>query len=90
MCGYDAYEACKALYAKRTDTPSDSVPSALTEIMGRLTGVQIMVLDTLFAHLQELVRGTKTEEPDDVYLSKLALSLGRGESDDSISELDSG
>lgn len=80
VCGYDAYEACKSLYAKRNDVPSnDRVPSALSEIMGRLSGVQIMVLDTLFAHLQDLVRGTKTDEEDSVYLSKLALSLGRGE-----------
>lgn len=80
VCGYDAYEACKSLYAKRSDDPSNErVPSALSEIMGRLSGVQIMVLDTLFGHLQELVRGTKTDEEDSVYLSKLALSLGRGE-----------
>jgi hypothetical protein len=80
VCGYDAYEACKSLYAKRNDDPSnDRVPSALSEIMGRLSGVQIMVLDTLFAHLRDLFRGTKTDEEDSVYLSKLALSLGRGE-----------
>ena len=46
--------------------------------MGRLSGVQILILDTLFTHLHELIENTKTEEADDVYITKLSLSLGRG------------
>jgi hypothetical protein len=49
--------------------------------MGRLNGVQILILDTLFAHFQELIQNTKTDEADDVFITKLSLSLGRGESD---------
>lgn len=47
--------------------------------MGRLNGVQVMILDTLFAHLQELINTTKTDEADEVFITKLSLSLGRGE-----------
>lgn len=50
--------------------------------MGRLSGVQILILDTLFAHLQELIQNTKTDEADEVFITKLSLSLGRGESKD--------
>lgn len=80
VCGYDAYEACKALYAKRNETQSsERLTSAISDIMSRLSGVQILILDTLFAHLQTLVQNTRTEEADEVFITKLALSLGRGE-----------
>ncbi|KAJ9091822.1 hypothetical protein QFC19_008935 [Naganishia cerealis] len=78
VCGYDAYEACKTIYAKRGDaTSSERLSSAISDIMSRLSGVQILILDTLFAHLQALVQNTKTEEADEVFITKLALSLGR-------------
>ncbi|KAJ9123068.1 hypothetical protein QFC22_001257 [Naganishia vaughanmartiniae] len=78
VCGYDAYEACKALYARRNDTQSNErLTSAISDIMSRLSGVQILILDTLFAHLQALVQKTRTEEADEVFITKLALSLGR-------------
>ncbi|KAJ9093726.1 hypothetical protein QFC21_006322 [Naganishia friedmannii] len=78
VCGYDAYEACKTLYAKRNDTQSNErLTSAISDIMSRLSGVQILILDTLFAHLQALVQNTRTEEADEVFITKLALSLGR-------------
>ncbi|GHJ86351.1 hypothetical protein NliqN6_2753 [Naganishia liquefaciens] len=78
LCGYDAYEACRSIYGKRSDErSSEKIATALSEIMGRLSGVQILILDTLFTHLHELIENTKTEEADDVYITKLSLSLGR-------------
>ena len=65
--------------------------SAVTSVLGRLPSVQLYVLNAVVQHWQEWVRvdssltcfsmmhSTKSEEPDDIYVTKLALSLGRSE-----------
>ena len=46
--------------------------SAVTSVLSRLPGAQLFVLDAI-------VDSTKTEETNEVVITKLALSLGRCE-----------
>lgn len=66
--------------------------SAVTSVLGRLPSVQLFVLNAVVLHLERLIwttsaftdvssmiKSSKTEEPDDIYIIKLALSVGRCE-----------
>ena len=43
----------------------------------RLPKVHLYVLDALVTHLRTLIVSTAAEEPIDIYMTKLALSIGR-------------
>ncbi len=43
----------------------------------KLPRVHLLVLDAIVKHLKTLADGTKTEESDEVFFTKLALSMGR-------------
>lgn len=43
----------------------------------RLPKVHLYVLDAIVSHLRNLIESTSVEEPDDIYFTKLALSIGR-------------
>ncbi|KAI6041923.1 hypothetical protein EDC04DRAFT_2665238 [Pisolithus marmoratus] len=43
----------------------------------RVPKVNLFVLDAIVTHLHKLIDTTSTEEDDDVYIAKLALSVGR-------------
>jgi len=49
----------------------------LKRVLGHLPKVYLQTLDAIMKHLKSLVDNTKVEEADDVYKTKLALSLGR-------------
>lgn len=48
------------------------VSSALTTVLSRLTGVQLFVLDAVISHFKSLL-----DSSDQIYTTKLALSIGR-------------
>lgn len=43
----------------------------------RLPKVHLYVLDAIVSHLRNLIESTSVEESDDIYFTKLALSIGR-------------
>ncbi|EGN96599.1 hypothetical protein SERLA73DRAFT_170049 [Serpula lacrymans var. lacrymans S7.3] len=43
----------------------------------RLPKVHLFVLDAIIIHLRSLIETTKVEEADEIYITKLALSVGR-------------
>lgn len=49
----------------------------LQTALQRLPKVHLYVLDALVMHLRTLIVSTTVEEPADVYMTKLALSIGR-------------
>lgn len=49
----------------------------LQTALQRLPQVHLYVLDALVTHLRTLIVSTTTEEPDEIYMTKLALSIGR-------------
>lgn len=51
--------------------------SAVTSVLSRLPGAQLFVLNQVVAHFRALIDETRSDEPDDVYITKLALSTGR-------------
>lgn len=63
----------KAEAAKTEEQHVQDIQAALV----RLPRVHLYVLDTLIGHLKGLIEGTKVEESDEVYVTKMALSVGR-------------
>lgn len=60
----------------------DEEAARLNRVAGallRLPRVHLLVLDAIVKHLKTLADGTKTEESDEVFFTKLALSMGRSE-----------
>ncbi|KAF9245227.1 hypothetical protein BU15DRAFT_41061 [Melanogaster broomeanus] len=49
----------------------------LQAALQRLPKVHLYVLDAIVTHLRTLIQSTSVEESDDVYVAKLALSIGR-------------
>ncbi|CAO1628913.1 unnamed protein product [Parajaminaea phylloscopi] len=49
----------------------------LAVVLNKLSSIQLTVLDSLLSHLRDLIRSTRTSgESDEVYMKKLALSIG--------------
>ncbi|KAF9072244.1 hypothetical protein BDP27DRAFT_1320622 [Rhodocollybia butyracea] len=49
----------------------------LNTMLQRLPRVHLYVLDVIVSHLRKLIETTKVDEPDEVFITKLALSIGR-------------
>lgn len=81
MLGYDCYDTMKTFYRKGDDRMdgTDELVRVLTETLSKLSSPQIMVLELLLAHFQDLISGTQTEESNEAYTTKLCLSIGRRE-----------
>ncbi|KAL1747937.1 hypothetical protein HDZ31DRAFT_80085 [Schizophyllum fasciatum] len=77
---YEGWDEVRKLYgtvgAKAEKGEEEHVQDLQTALL-RLPRVHLYVLDTLVKHLKELIEGTKVEESDEVYVTKLALSVGR-------------
>ncbi|KAH7879027.1 uncharacterized protein C8R40DRAFT_1088515 [Lentinula edodes] len=58
------------------DTKEEKIKE-LGTMLQRLPRVHLYVLDAIVSHLKKLVENTKVEESDEVYITKLALSIGR-------------
>jgi len=77
VMGWEGWEDAKAVYPSVGADQERDVVGALTSVVGRLPSSQLFVLDLLVRHLREMIDSTKTEEANEVYVTKLALSLGR-------------
>ncbi|KAG8916646.1 hypothetical protein FRC01_002944, partial [Tulasnella sp. 417] len=81
---WDGWEDVKKLYpalgAEVDDGAEDRdqhFEEELKNVLIKLPIVGLKVLNVLVSHLKELVDTTTTEESNDVYVTKLALSMGR-------------
>ncbi|KAH9465012.1 hypothetical protein Pst134EB_004504 [Puccinia striiformis f. sp. tritici] len=83
------YEDVKAIYPQRgvaTTTgeggieSSDSVDvrvEVLANLLSKLPKPHLMVIDTIISHIKNLFANTEAQEDDDLYLTKLGLSIAR-------------
>ena len=62
---------------KSTD---ESKIEELKTLLGRVSKIKLIVLDAVISHLRTLIDSTKSDEADEVFISKLGFSLGRGRS----------
>ncbi|RXW11827.1 hypothetical protein EST38_g14029, partial [Candolleomyces aberdarensis] len=80
---YEGWDDFRRLYpsvgAKKEDTPitEEQRLQNLGTALQRLPRIHLFVLDALIKHLRALMESTEVEETDEVYTTKLALSLGR-------------
>ncbi|KAI0821557.1 hypothetical protein BC629DRAFT_1278140 [Irpex lacteus] len=84
LCTYEGWDDFRKLYptvgaAKTEDQSSEEQHiQDLQTALQKLPRVHLLVLDTLIKHLRELVDATSgPEEPNDVFVTKLGLGLGR-------------
>lgn len=84
LCMYEGWDEFRKLYpgvgAKNPDeqrTEAQHVQE-LQAALQKLPRIHLLVLDTLLKHLRDLIDSTaEGDEPNDVYINKLAFSLGR-------------
>ncbi|KAF4610740.1 hypothetical protein D9613_006830 [Agrocybe pediades] len=79
---YEGWEDFRKLYptmgsAIKAEDSADQHLQAVGAALQRLPRVHLYVLDDIIKHLKNLVATTKVEEDDEVYFTKLALSMGR-------------
>ncbi|WVQ79532.1 hypothetical protein IAT38_001631 [Cryptococcus sp. DSM 104549] len=77
VLGWEGWEDAKAVYPAVGADQERDMTSAVASVLGRLPGSQIFALDAVIKHFRNLVDSTKSVEPDEVYITKLALSVGR-------------
>ncbi|OCF37050.1 GTPase activating protein [Kwoniella heveanensis BCC8398] len=77
VLGWEGWEDAKAVYPAVGADQERDMTSAVTSVLGRLPGSQLYALDAVIKHFRELIDSTKTPEADQVYVTKLALSVGR-------------
>ncbi|KAI4527594.1 hypothetical protein K525DRAFT_231913 [Schizophyllum commune Loenen D] len=77
---YEGWDEVRKLYgtvgAKAEKSEEEHVQELQTALL-RLPRVHLYVLDTLVKHLKELIEETEVDESEEVYVTKLALSIGR-------------
>lgn len=74
---FSHYDEYRPMYP-RVGTESSEVPvKHLANHIARLPPVHLEVLRVLIRHFHQLISTTKTDEPDEVYLQKLSLSVAR-------------
>ncbi|KIM44972.1 hypothetical protein M413DRAFT_17839 [Hebeloma cylindrosporum] len=80
---YEGWEDFRRLYPtigtapKEGDESEEQHLQAVAAALLRLPRVHLYVLDAIVKHLKNLVETTKVEEEDEVYYTKIALSIGR-------------
>ncbi|RXK38051.1 hypothetical protein M231_04721 [Tremella mesenterica] len=74
---WEGWEDARAVYPAVGADQERDMTSALTSVLSRLPSICLYVLEALVKHLHDLVHSTKTDETDEVYITKLALSVGR-------------
>ncbi|KAL7424901.1 Rho-GTPase-activating protein 8 [Cryptotrichosporon argae] len=77
VLGWEGWEDAKAVYPSVGADQERDVTSAVTSVIGRLPAVQLFVLNAIVQHYKELIGATQCDEADDVYITKLSLSVGR-------------
>ncbi|PLW41724.1 hypothetical protein PCASD_05652 [Puccinia coronata f. sp. avenae] len=74
------YDDVKAIYPQRADVKAGSVDvrvEVLANLLSKLPKPHLLVIDTVVSHLRTLFLSTKSSEDDDLYLTKLGLSVAR-------------
>ncbi|KAJ3508730.1 hypothetical protein NLJ89_g5595 [Agrocybe chaxingu] len=80
---YEGWDDFRRLYPTVGAVPKtgDDLEAEHLQAVGaalqRLPRVHLYVLDTILKHLKNLVESTQVDESDEVYFTKLALSMGR-------------
>lgn len=82
---WEGWEDLRRLYpnvgsaTKAERGPTDELEhlEALKMALLRLPKIHLLVLDAIVLHLRTLIEDTDVEETDEVYVTKLALSIGR-------------
>ncbi|KAG5649730.1 hypothetical protein H0H81_002332 [Sphagnurus paluster] len=78
---YEGWDDLRRLYPTVGSSAVEQDPEEHTQAVGaalqRLPRVHLYVLDAVVKHLKTLIENTVVEEPDEVYITKLALSIGR-------------
>nr|XP_019043257.1 hypothetical protein I302_07831 [Kwoniella bestiolae CBS 10118]OCF22187.1 hypothetical protein I302_07831 [Kwoniella bestiolae CBS 10118] len=77
VLGWEGWEDAKAVYPAIGADQERDMTSAVSSVLGRLPGSQLYVLDAVIKHFRELIDSTKSAESNEVYVTKLALSVGR-------------
>ncbi|EKM49960.1 uncharacterized protein PHACADRAFT_264420 [Phanerochaete carnosa HHB-10118-sp] len=84
LCMYESWDEFRKLYPTAGAMNPDEQPSEeqhiqeLQAALQKLPRIHLIVLDTLLKHLRDLIDSTaEGDEPNDVYINKLALGLGR-------------
>lgn len=77
VMGWEGWEDAKAVYPAVGADQDVDMTSAVASVLGRLPGSHIFALDAVIKHFRTLIDTTKSAEPDEVYTTKLALSVGR-------------
>ncbi|XAO25445.1 hypothetical protein I312_104268 [Cryptococcus bacillisporus CA1280] len=77
VMGWEGWEDAKAVYPAVGADQDVDMTSAVASVLGRLPGSHIFALDAVIKHFRTLIDTTKSAEPDEVYITKLALSVGR-------------
>ncbi len=79
LLSYDLYDACLSLYPAVGADEENDKSAEVSMLLSKLPGAQLFVLDAVVGHLKRLIEGTKTDEEEGLYVTKLALSVGRSE-----------
>ncbi|KIY65071.1 hypothetical protein CYLTODRAFT_379951 [Cylindrobasidium torrendii FP15055 ss-10] len=78
---YEGWDEFRKLYpivgSNLKDEDEEQRIRDLGVTLQKLPRVHLFVLDAVVKHLKELIKSTTVEEEEEVYISKLALSLGR-------------
>lgn len=70
------YPPVGAAKSEGEKTPEQRVQELQVSLQ-RLPKVHLYVLDAILQHLNRLISSTKVDEPEEVYITKLALTMGR-------------
>ncbi|EJU03551.1 hypothetical protein DACRYDRAFT_64483 [Dacryopinax primogenitus] len=77
---WEGWDDIRKIYPNVGATEQEAVndhTDELKQALGHLPKVYLQTLDALIRHLRNLIVNTETAEADDVYKTKLALTLGR-------------
>ncbi|KAH9819943.1 hypothetical protein DFH28DRAFT_1021481 [Melampsora americana] len=77
---YSKYDDIKAIYPQLSGFESPSLDAridVMVSLLSKLPKPHLMVLDQLISHLSSLIKSTQTDESNEVFLTKLGLSLSR-------------
>ncbi|KZP01697.1 hypothetical protein CALVIDRAFT_594393 [Calocera viscosa TUFC12733] len=80
LATWEGWEDIRGIYPNVGASAEDNTAThtdELKQVLGHLPKVYLQTFDALIRHLKSLVDNTKVDEADEVYKTKLALSLGR-------------
>ncbi|WVQ75205.1 hypothetical protein IAR50_004816 [Cryptococcus sp. DSM 104548] len=77
VMGWEGWEDAKAVYPAIGADQEVDMTSGVASVLGRLPGSHVYALNAVIKHFRDLVDNTSSNEPNEVYVTKLALSVGR-------------